>query len=147
MSEACRAARNWRGSLIARDRGEVYDAAELDRLVQAATNEVVGWQEQAGVSVVSDGEMGKVGYSTYITERLSGFGGDVARKPARDLAPLPELRKKLAVIMGEQEFVRASCVAAVKLVNLEPCRADIRRLLQGIEGRNVRGFLNAASPG
>jgi 5-methyltetrahydropteroyltriglutamate--homocysteine methyltransferase len=43
--------------------------------------------------------------------------------------------------------VRASCVAAVRLVNLEPCRADIRRLLQGIEGRNVRGFLNAASPG
>jgi 5-methyltetrahydropteroyltriglutamate--homocysteine methyltransferase len=28
---------------------------------------------EAGVSVVNDGEMGKVGYSTYVTQRLSGF--------------------------------------------------------------------------
>jgi 5-methyltetrahydropteroyltriglutamate--homocysteine methyltransferase len=104
-------------------------------------------QQQAGVSIVSDGELGKVGYSTYITERLSGFGGDAPRKPAADLAPLPELRRKLAIIMGEQEFVRARCIAPVRLATLEPCRADIRRMLHALQGRAVRGFLNAASPG
>ena len=40
---------------------------------------------EAGVSIVSDGELGKVGYSTYIIERLSGFGGHTPRKPALDL--------------------------------------------------------------
>jgi 5-methyltetrahydropteroyltriglutamate--homocysteine methyltransferase len=88
-----------------------------------------------------------VGYSTYVTERLSGFGGHVARKPALDLAPLPELRKKLAAIMGEQEFVRASCIGPVRLINLEPCREDIRRFQKATSGRNSQGFLNAASPG
>jgi 5-methyltetrahydropteroyltriglutamate--homocysteine methyltransferase len=133
--------------LLARDHGKPYDAAAFDRLVQAAVVDAVAKQEDAGVSIVSDGELGKVGYSTYITERLSGFGGHVARKPALDLAPLPELRKKLAAIMGDQEFVRASCVAPVKLINLDPCLDDIRRFSKALQGRKVRGFMNAASPG
>jgi 5-methyltetrahydropteroyltriglutamate--homocysteine methyltransferase len=133
--------------LLARDHGQPYDAEAFDRLVQTAVNEAVAKQEAAGVSIASDGELGKVGYSTYVTERLSGFGGNVARKPALDLAPLPELRKKLAAIMGEQEFVRASCIAAVKLVNLEPCREDIRRFQKAMTGRKPQGFMNSASPG
>src|SRR4029077_4397181 len=133
--------------LLARDHGKPYDAAAFEQLVQTAVNEAVAKQEAAGVSIVSDGELGKVGYSTYITERLSGFGGHVTRKPALDLAPLPQLRKKLAAIMGEQEFVRASCVGPVRLVNPGPCREDIRRFIRALSGRSVRGFLNAASPG
>jgi 5-methyltetrahydropteroyltriglutamate--homocysteine methyltransferase len=133
--------------LLARDQGKSYDAAAFDRLTQAAVDEAVAKQEAAGVSIVSDGELGKVGYSTYIKERLSGFGGNVARRPALDLAPYPELRKKLAAIMGEQEFVRASCVGPVRLVNPEPCREDINRFTKALAGRGVRGFLNAASPG
>jgi 5-methyltetrahydropteroyltriglutamate--homocysteine methyltransferase len=133
--------------LLARDQGKPYDAAAFDRLTQAAVDEAVAKQEAAGVSIVSDGELGKVGYSTYMKERLSGFGGNVARKPALDLAPYPELRKKLAAIMGEQEFVRASCVGPVRLVNPDPCREDIQRFAKALAGRSVRGFLNAASPG
>ena len=74
--------------LLARDHGRPYDAEAFDRLVQTAVNDAVAKQEAAGVSIASDGELGKVGYSTYMTERLSGFGGNVARKPALDLAPL-----------------------------------------------------------
>jgi 5-methyltetrahydropteroyltriglutamate--homocysteine methyltransferase len=40
--------------------------------------------------------------------------------------------------MGEQEFVRASCVGPVRLVSLEPCREDIRRMLKAIEGKRYR---------
>jgi 5-methyltetrahydropteroyltriglutamate--homocysteine methyltransferase len=133
--------------LLARDHGKPYDVAKFDRKVQAAVNDAVARQVEAGVSVVSDGELGKVGYSTYVTERLSGFGGNVARKPALDLAKLPQLRKKLAAIMGDQEFVRASCVAPVKLVNMDPCRDDIRRFQKSMQGRTVKAFMNAASPG
>ena len=133
--------------LLARDHGQPYDAEAFDRLVQAAVNEAVAKQEAAGVSIASDGELGKVGYSTYITERLSGFGGNVARKPALDLAPLPELRKKLAAIMGEQEFVRASCIGPVRLINLEPCHEDIRRFQKAMSGGQSQGFMNSASPG
>jgi len=135
--------------LLARDHGEPYDAEAFDRTVQAAVDEAVVRQVHAGVSVVSDGELGKVGYSTYIIERLEGFGGHSDRKPALDLAPLPDLRSKLAAIMGSQEFTRASCIAPVRLRTLEPALDDIRRFRAALdrEGSGVRAFMNAASPG
>jgi 5-methyltetrahydropteroyltriglutamate--homocysteine methyltransferase len=133
--------------LLARDRGENYDAAEFDSVVQSAINDAVDQQIACGVSIVSDGELGKVGYSTYMTERLSGFGGDVPRKPALDLAPLPEFREKLAAVMGDQEFVRAACIGPVKLVNLDPCHEDIARFSTAMAGKAAKGFMNAASPG
>jgi 5-methyltetrahydropteroyltriglutamate--homocysteine methyltransferase len=135
--------------LLARDKGEAYDAAEFDRLVQAAVDEAVGRQVAAGVSVVSDGELGKVGYSTYVIERLSGFGGHSPRKPALDLAQVPELAEKLSHIMGSQEFTRASAIAPVKLVNLQPLHDDIRRFKAALDkhGNGTAAFMNAASPG
>lgn len=135
--------------LLARDAGKPYDAAEFDRAVSDAVNRSVAFQRDGGVDIVSDGEMGKVGYSTYMIERLSGFGGHIDRKPAADLAEVPGLAKKLSAIMGSQEFVRASCIGPVKLVTLEPLHDDIRRFRAAMDahGEGARGFMNAASPG
>jgi len=135
--------------LLARDKGEAFDAAEFETVVQHAIDETVQRQREAGVTIVSDGELGKVGYSTYMTERLEGFGGHVDRRPAKDLAAHPNLAKKLSVIMGSQEFTRASCIGPVKLKNLEPARDDIRRFTHALQtqGKGVRAFMNAASPG
>ena len=135
--------------LLAKDHGKLYDAAEFDRVVQSAVDDAVKKQVTAGVTIVSDGELGKVGYSTYVTERLEGFGGHVDRKPALDLAAHPALAKKLAAIMGKQEFVRAACVGPIRLKTLEPARDDIRRFRSALDrhGKGVRAFMNAASPG
>lgn len=139
--------------LLARDKGEAYDEAEFDRVVQAAIDAAVAAQVAAGVSIVSDGELGKVGYSTYIIERLSGFGGHSPRKPAMDLAAVPDLAKKLAHIMGAQEFTRASAIDKVELVNLQPLHDDIRRFKLALERHGhtefggAQAFLNTASPG
>jgi 5-methyltetrahydropteroyltriglutamate--homocysteine methyltransferase len=135
--------------LLARDHGEPYDAAEFEAVTQAAITQSVACQVAEGIDIVSDGELGKIGYSTYVIERLTGFGGHTARKPALDLAPYPDLRRKLAAIMGDQEFTRASCIAPVTLRTLEPCHDDIRRFRAALSqaGQGKRGFMNAASPG
>src|SRR3989344_631893 len=135
--------------LLARDAGRPYNAAEFDRAVSDAVNRSVAFQRDCGVDIVSDGEMGRVGYSTYMIERLSGFGGHIDRKPAADLAEVPGLAKRLSAIMGSQEFVRASCIGPVKLVTLEPLHDDIRRFRAAMDayGQGARGFMNAASPG
>ena len=135
--------------LIAKDHGDDIDEAQFDQLVQQEINSAIEHQVKAGVSIVSDGEQGKVGYSTYMTERLSGFGGHANRKPALDLAAHPELAIKLAAIMGKQEFTRAACIAPVTLVTLEPLHDDLRRFRTALrqKGKGVRGFMNSASPG
>jgi len=136
--------------LRARDAGEAYDAEEFDAKVSAAVDRAVMKQVESGIDVVSDGEIGKIGYSTYMIERLSGFGGHVDRKPAADLAEHPNLSKKLSAIMGSQDFVRASCVDKVRLVTLEPLWEDIRRFKAALANRakpTTQAFMNAASPG
>lgn len=135
--------------LLRRDHRQDVDEAAFEALVSAEIESIVRAQVEAGVSIVSDGELGKVGYSTYVTSRLSGFGGHVDRTPAKDLADLPDLRKKLAAIMGSQTFVRASCIGPVRLVDSGPLEADLRRFAAAMKkaGSGVRGFMNAASPG
>lgn len=135
--------------LRARDAGVSYDVEEFDRLVSEAVDDAVAKQVACGVDTVSDGEIGKIGYSTYMIERLSGFGGHVDRKPAADLAEHPALTKKLSAMMGSQDFVRASCIAPVKLVTLDPLWEDIRRFKVALarHGDAVKAFMNAASPG
>ena len=135
--------------LLAKDKGEVYDAVALDAIIQAAVDDAIAKQVAAGVTIVSDGELGKAGYSTYMIERLEGFGGHIERKAAADLAEHPELAKKLSAIMGSQEFTRASCIGPVRLKTLQPLHDDIRRFRSALEGHGpgVRAFMNAASPG
>jgi 5-methyltetrahydropteroyltriglutamate--homocysteine methyltransferase len=134
--------------LKARDAGEPYDVAAFDVAVSAAVDAAVAKQVECGVDIVSDGEIGKIGYSTYMIERLSGFGGHVDRKMAADLAEHPGLAKKLSAMMGNQEFVRASCVGPVKLVTLDPLWEDIRRFKAALaKAGNPKAFMNAASPG
>jgi 5-methyltetrahydropteroyltriglutamate--homocysteine methyltransferase len=63
-----------RETLVALDGGTRPDPGAFAEQVRAAVDDIVARQKQLGVDVVNDGEMGKVSYSTYVTDRLSGFG-------------------------------------------------------------------------
>ena len=56
-------------------RGESVDDAALESLAGEATAEVVSAQLVAGVDVINDGEQSRVSFSTYVTQRMSGFDG------------------------------------------------------------------------
>ena len=60
--------------MFAKAEGEAVDAALLEQKTQDAVIEVVARQREAGIDIVSDGEMSKPSYATYVTERLTGFG-------------------------------------------------------------------------
>jgi 5-methyltetrahydropteroyltriglutamate--homocysteine methyltransferase len=66
------------------------DQRALDERVKDAIRDVVARQKQAGIDVISDGEMGKVGFSNYVIQRMSGFAGE-AQFIAADLAEAPEI--------------------------------------------------------
>ena len=51
------------------------DQAALDARVRTAIAEVVARQQKIGIDVISDGELGKVGFSNYVLQRMSGFEG------------------------------------------------------------------------
>jgi 5-methyltetrahydropteroyltriglutamate--homocysteine methyltransferase len=70
-------------------------AVDEDRLhagVRDAVDEVVRRQREIGIDVISDGEMGKVGFSNYVMQRFSGFE-EWGQFMAADMAETPDLAK------------------------------------------------------
>jgi 5-methyltetrahydropteroyltriglutamate--homocysteine methyltransferase len=134
--------------LFARERGEASDAPAAAEVISDAVAEVVRHQVAVGIDVVSDGEMGKISYATYIAERFSGFGGDTPRDPGQDLVEFPALLKKLADRGSTAKYRRPRCIGEIRVRNLAPMEADIENLNSAAAAAAPLGaFLNAASPG
>jgi len=134
--------------LFAREREETRDVARDDAVITEAVAEVVRRQVEVGVDVVSDGEMSKISYATYIARRLTGFAGDTPREPGQDLVEFPGLLRKLAERGATAKYRRPRCVAAVSVKDRKPLETDIRNLNAAAAAAHPTGtFMNAASPG
>ncbi len=135
-------------ALLKKDRGEAQDEREYVCTIAAAVDEVMARQAGIGIDVPSDGEQSKVSYSTYMMDRLNGFGGDTPRKPALDLKDYPDFRARLAKMTGTQQFRRASCIAPISVKSWEPLKADIANELSAMKKSGyTEAFMNTASPG
>jgi 5-methyltetrahydropteroyltriglutamate--homocysteine methyltransferase len=124
------------------------DLARDDAVITAAVAEVVNLQKKVGIDFVSDGEMSKISYATYISERFSGFGGDSPRQPGQDLVDFPALLRKLAERGATAQYRRPRCIGPVAVKTLKPVETDIANLNQAVAAAKPLGaFMNAASPG
>ena len=133
----------------AEDKGEAVDRAEYERVIGAAVRQRVQDQVDAGVDFVSDGEMSKIGYATYIRHRLSGFEvGDVPRATPADLDAYPSFRDRLAKAGATAKYLRPICRGPIAYEHTEPMEHDLARLNAAIDDQPVAGgFMNAPSPG
>jgi 5-methyltetrahydropteroyltriglutamate--homocysteine methyltransferase len=72
--------------ILAREQGQAPDAAAFEAAVAKAVNEIVALQVAAGIDIVSDGEMSKPSYTTYIRHRVAGIAPDPrAAEKGRDI--------------------------------------------------------------
>jgi 5-methyltetrahydropteroyltriglutamate--homocysteine methyltransferase len=135
--------------LVKKDAEQAYDYAEFDRQVTKAVGEIVAHQVAIGIDVVSDGEASKIGYATYIKDRLTGFGGEpFVPKPQRDLADYPEFRNRMTQFTGPQVFRRLCCIGDVQLRDHDAVKVDIANFKAAIkQSHPADAFMPAASPG
>ncbi len=133
----------------AEDRGEEIDREAYERLLDQAVHDIVRKQERAGVDIVSDGEMSKIGYATYVRHRLSGYElGDVPRATPADLDAYPSWRDRQVAEGTAPRYVRPICRGEVAYANGRPLEEDIARFEAARAGTGVDGaFMNAPSPG
>jgi 5-methyltetrahydropteroyltriglutamate--homocysteine methyltransferase len=133
----------------AEDRGEPVDRERYARLLAEAVRDRVRHQVEAGIDFVSDGEMSKIGYATYIRHRLSGFEvGDVPRATPADLDAFPRYRDRLAQECGSARYLRPICRGPITCEHAEPLQRDLGRLADAVDGQPIAGaFMNAPSPG
>jgi 5-methyltetrahydropteroyltriglutamate--homocysteine methyltransferase len=134
--------------LFARERGDAIDPTAASKVITGAVAEVVRRQVMLGIDVVSDGEMSKISYATYIAKRFSGFGGDTPREPGQDLVEFPGLLIKLAERGSTAKYRRPRCIGPIAVEHTEPVLTDVRNMQAAISAAPpVEAFLNAASPG
>jgi len=133
-------------TVFARERGETVEDA--DDIFRDAVVAVVARQAGTGIDIVSDGEMSKISYATYIGDRVTGFGGDSDRQPPADLEDFPVYLRKLATSGGTPTYRRPCCIGEIAVKDMGPVTADIDNFRAALERHNpVEGFMNAASPG
>ncbi|MEZ4632900.1 MAG: cobalamin-independent methionine synthase II family protein [Deinococcales bacterium] len=135
--------------LFAEDRGELTDRAAFDKVMRKAVDEIVKKQVAAGVDIVSDGEMSKISYATYIRHRLTGFEiGDAPRATPKDLDEFPEFRDSLAARGGTPKYHRPICRGPIAVKDLSALENDLDSLQVAVIKHRAKGaFMNAASPG
>jgi len=134
--------------LVAKDKGEPYDRAELERQTRDAVLAIVRRQAATGVDIVNDGEMSKPGYSTYVADRLSGFAGHEPAKPRLDTRDHPNFMAAYERMTGANVARRSVCVGPIAVRDREPLNQDIANLRDALAQVSVaEGFMTAASPG
>jgi 5-methyltetrahydropteroyltriglutamate--homocysteine methyltransferase len=134
--------------LFAEDRGEPVDLQKFDTVLRRAVSDVVAKQAEVGIDIVSDGEMGKISYATYIRHRLTGFEGDSPRPTPQDLDDFPEFRDRLVQAGASAKYLRPVCKGPIKVKSLDGLKNDISRYKDALAKTPVtEAFMNAVSPG
>src|SRR6201994_3969205 len=125
--------------------GKEVDSAALEERVDAAVADVVNKQQAVGLDVVSDGEMSKTGFSTYVNERFSGFDGR-AEFQADDVADFPNLAMRLFNTPAMAHLVFSNCVGPAKLKDKQAVVDDVARLKRALGDVDPRtAFVGAIS--
>lgn len=134
--------------IFARERGEPVDEAVFDAVMAQAVDGCVARQVAAGVDIVSDGEMSKISYATYIKDRFTGFDGDSPRRTPADLLDYPAFKQRLASSGGTPSYRRPCCVGPIAVKTMAPLLKDIAHV-KAAAARHGAGavFMNSASPG
>jgi 5-methyltetrahydropteroyltriglutamate--homocysteine methyltransferase len=127
--------------------GQEVDEGALEARIGSAVGEVVAKQREAGIDVISDGEMSKTGFSTYVNERFSGFDGR-SEFQADDVADFPNLAMRLFATPAMAHLVFSNCVGPVELSDKDAVHRDIERLKGALDGADPStAFMGAISPG
>ena len=134
--------------VFAHEQGKLDDVDGFRTTIAAAVVDVVAKQKAAGVDVVSDGEMSKISYATYIKDRISGFDGDSPRNPPKDLEEFPGFLERQAKGGGTPSYRRPKCVGEIALKDMQPLEEDLSNFTKALQAAEpAEGFMNAASPG
>lgn len=115
--------------------------------VRAAVAQMVARQLQAGVTRVSDGEMSRPSYVTYVTGRLTGLTGPPRPSPLRGFDHYPAWAQRHFGDMEQARlFTNPSCAGPVAYRGGDQIQRDISNLLAAA-GDAPGAFLTSASPG
>lgn len=142
--------------LVGREQGRDIDDADMAAEARKALDIVLARQIDAGVDIGNDGEVPRIGFSTYVTERISGFGGESVRRRPSDMDKFPDYAAFLIKQIGATDDLAKvwnAPEAQEELhydTSLSGARAESALFADGlaaVDGAFAETFMTAASPG
>lgn len=139
---------------IAKARGEPVDA-ELAAAGQAALEDSVRKQRDAGVDIGNNGEQQREAFFLYVRTRMSGFGGAWTRPPRGDVERYPSFKAAMARDQANIAQVSSrddvpTATGEVRYLDhsaIDTECTDFRTTLDRLGNPFVEPFLTAPSPG
>jgi 5-methyltetrahydropteroyltriglutamate--homocysteine methyltransferase len=125
------------------------DEAKFSSRVKEAIKEAVQKQKEAGVDIISDGEMGRPGFSNYVMDRFSGFANR-ATFVATDLGGFTGIITKLFVENeGGQHIVMPNVEGPIEIKDPNAIKRDIATFKEALgPGYDPDdAFIPAVTPG
>ncbi|HTW87244.1 MAG TPA: cobalamin-independent methionine synthase II family protein [Candidatus Binataceae bacterium] len=128
--------------------GKPVNQTKLQARVTEAIAEVVKRQIDLGIDVISDGEMSKPNFQTYVTRRLTGFGTtDKLLVSFDDLAEFPEVARKTWDSEGAKHRPMPEVIGPIKVSDANAVLRDINDLKAAMGNRSPDdAFIPAAPP-
>jgi 5-methyltetrahydropteroyltriglutamate--homocysteine methyltransferase len=138
--------------LMAQEEGKDVDANLMAAEMDAAVRHVVRKQMEAGIDVGNDGEQQRVGFQTYVPQRMTGFAGVSKRRRGREFEEFPELLAYLMRRFPHQTKGQHSAPEAqadIKYKDLKPIQDETKRFIRIADelGAFAERFMTAPSPG
>jgi 5-methyltetrahydropteroyltriglutamate--homocysteine methyltransferase len=137
--------------LVAREEGAAIDKAQLDAEMDRAVRHVVEQQVKAGIDIGNDGEQQRVGFQTYVPQRMTGFAGESKRRRSRDYEEYPELVDDLMRRFPKRSRMQNAPEAQGELnyTDTSAIAREIGRLKDAVKavGGFTECFMTAPSPG
>jgi 5-methyltetrahydropteroyltriglutamate--homocysteine methyltransferase len=142
--------------LKAKLNGKPYDQAALDKAISEAVRDSVRKQVDCGIDIVTDGEVSKPGFFTYIQERLEGFEPRPGQKLLlfqKEVAAFPDYYAQYfkEAMMGGTivSIVPVVCTGPVKYKGEAAVQRDIANIKAAAKAAGVPDhhvFLPATAP-
>ena len=145
-----------RATILKKQQGEAIDEAAFAARVDGAVGEIVRRQGEAGIDIVADGEMGRIGFIPYVNERLAGITASPKAEAAnywglsREYRAFPEFYAWAAQMpgtAGQTGRTRWVCSGPVSYKGMATLQQDIARLKAALTGvPHEEAFMPAISP-
>ena len=134
--------------LFKKDKKEKIDLVKFDEVVRKDVEKIVKKQIELGIDIISDGEMSKISYATYVKDRIDGFSGESERRAPKDLDDFPSFKERIARTGGTPTYTRPCCTSELKVKDTTSLAKDIKNFKDAMSANNHKeAFMNAASPG
>jgi Methionine synthase II (cobalamin-independent) len=137
-----------------KEHGRPYDAEAFAARISSAVADVVSGQVRVGLDVVTDGEMSKVSFLTYVKDRLAGFDASAGERlmPPSWQVEIDAFPEYYAGYLGKYKdqvspMMTMVCTGPISYTGHAQLQTDIDNLRAALDGREVtEAFLPSTSP-